>query len=299
MKVHCLAVAAATLCGLLMLRDARAEVSSSSDYATAALPAALLYRDVAASLDKAQAAVKAGEMDKARAALAQAEESLAQPNTALKSIRRDLERRASFVEGQLSATTCVAVPIVAVVAAPAQAERKAAPPMALGEAMDRMTAARAGLHGHELSREDVEIAEIARDVLTTAVEGSKPRLEKEPELAVRVQVATELLTDVAEDIRLAHLIADFVAGPGAAQKKGVALTQKAGAERDSKKRHAAMKEAQDAFQECATDSEKMMSESPVLSRTALFLATSRTSPKKIATACAQQQKALARRIASR
>jgi hypothetical protein len=299
MKVPRLAVAAATLCGFLMLRDARAEVSSPSEYATAVLPAALLYRDASASLDTAQSAIKAGEMDKARAALAKAEEGLAQPNTALKSIRRDLEKRASFVEGQLSATTCPAVPVAAAAPAPAQAERKAAPPMALGEAMDRLTAARAGLHGHELSKEDVEIAEIARDVLTAAVEGSKPRMEKDPELANHVQVATELLTDVADDIRLAHLIADFVAGPGAAQKKGMALSQKAGAERDSKKRHAALKEAQDAFQECATDGEKMMSESPVLNRTALFLATSRTSPKKVATACAQQQKALARRIASR
>ena len=43
MKVHRLAVAAATLCGLCMLRDARAELSSASDYAQAAYPAALLY----------------------------------------------------------------------------------------------------------------------------------------------------------------------------------------------------------------------------------------------------------------
>jgi hypothetical protein len=171
--------------------------------------------------------------------------------------------------------------------------------MALGDATVRLTVARAGLHGHELSMDDVAVAEHARDVLSAAVDEAKPRMDKDPELASSVQAATDLLKDVDEDIRLAHLIADFVAGPGAASKKGMALSQKASGEHDSRKRHAALKEAEDAFQTCAADSQKMMTESPVLNRTALFLATFRTSPKKIASACAQQQKAMARKIAAR
>jgi hypothetical protein len=292
--LHRLAVAAATLCGFCMLPAARAEVSSPADYASAVYPAALLYRDAAASLDQAQAAIKAGEMDQARAALAKAEASLALPNTALKSMRRDLERRASFVAGQLAATTCVQAPV-----ASAPVAHPAAPPMAIGDATIRMTVARAGLHGHELSMDDVAVAEHARDTLSAVVDEAKPRMDRDPELASGVQVASDLLKDVDDDIRLAHLIADFVAGPGAASKKGMALSEKASAERDSRKRHAALKEAEDAFQTCAADSQKMMTESPVLNRTALFLSMSRTSPKKVASACAQQQKAIAHKIAAR
>jgi hypothetical protein len=180
----------------------------------------------------------------------------------------------------------------------ARADASSAPP-ALGEVTVRLTVARAGLHGHELSRDDVAVAEHARDALSAAVDEAKPRMDKDPELASGVQVAIDLLKDVDEDIRLARLIADFVAGPGAASKKGMALSQKASAEPDSMKRQAALKEAQGAFQACASDSQKMMTVSPVLSRTALFLATSRTSPKKIATVCAEQEREIAREIAAR
>jgi hypothetical protein len=172
-------------------------------------------------------------------------------------------------------------------------------PDALAAAIAGMAKARAGLHGHELLSHDVEIAEQARDVLSRAVADGKALADEDGASATQVKSGVELLSAVAEDIRLAHLIADFVAGPGAAHKKGYALFQRAGSERDVRRRQAALRAARNAFQDCVVDSRKMISEAPVLSRTALFLAAARTSPKKIAATCEQQQRALAKRIASR
>jgi hypothetical protein len=269
---------------------------SAWDRNLATFRAAWLYREASASLRKADDAWNAGDRAGAHAALDRAKAAAAHPEMPSNPDWPALEVRLTATEARLSGAPTPS-PVVAepsLVAAPAAvlpAEPPAVTPDALAAALADLAKARAGLHGHELSSQDVEVAEKARDVLSRAVADGKD--------AAQVKAGDELLSAVAEDIRLAHLIADFVAGPGAAHKKGYALSQRAGGERDARRRQAALRAARDAFQDCVVDSRKMISQAPVLGRTALFLATDRTSPKKIAAACDQQQRALAKRIASR
>jgi hypothetical protein len=169
----------------------------------------------------------------------------------------------------------------------------------LADAMTDVTKARAGLHGHELAKSDVETAEKSRDALSQALDQGKALAEKDEAYANKAKEGAQLLTDASDDIKLATLIADFVDGPGAAEKKGVALSKQAMSEHNVAKRRATLQEARDAFHDCEKDSLKMLSESPVLNRTALFLSTERTSPKKVASACAVQKKVVSKKIATR
>jgi hypothetical protein len=292
------AVSAVAWVGCATPQDPKSARPSLWDHHVAVYQAALAYRDAAASLRAAEAAFAASESGKSRVALENAKARLGQPNMALNPMWPELQKRAESLQALLNGA---APPVTA--SAP---ESVATPgdvatprPDALNDAIARMTQTRVGLHGHELAQQDVEAAEAARDALTQALEDGQSISDKDDAYAARSQAGETLLSDVAEDIRLAHLIADFVAGPGAAQKKGVELSQKATEERDAKRRQRALREAREAFQDCVQDSRKMISEAPVLNRTALFLATSRTSPRKVAAACAQQQKAVAKKIASR
>jgi hypothetical protein len=98
------------------------------------------------------------------------------------------------------------------------------------------------------------------------------------------------------EIRLAGLIADFVAGPGEAQKKAHSLLEKAKTESSARMRMDAQREARAELQECIRRSQKMIAENDVLNRTALFLAKERTSPKKVFAACTAELKALDRKL---
>lgn len=269
---------------------------SPSDRAVALRDSMRLSKETTALLDSADASIKAGEMDKAKGALASAKTNLADPHMALSTKHQDLEKREADLEAKLTAPAPEPV-AAAPEAAPAKPVVDA--PKALDDAMADMTKARAGLHGHELAKADVETAEKARDTLSQALDDGKDFAQKNDDYAAKAKEGAQLLTDASDDIRLATLIADFVTGPGADKKKGLELSKKAMTEHDASKRRADFKEARAAFEGCEQASLKMMSESPVLNRTALFLSTERTSPKKIASACAQQKKLVAKKIASR
>jgi hypothetical protein len=258
------------------------------------------------SLNAAQAALGADDVDRAQSALTDAKHDLADPNMQWSNDRAQLAERESRLEQQLAAVRASGpksgttnVHVSASESTPVAATPAEDPLESLQQAMAQMTKDRARLHGHELAAADVEAADRAYAALSQALEKGKAVAERDVNYASRATEAAKLLSDVEEDVRLGRLIAEFVDGPGASQKKGFALSQEARTEADSAKRHAAFKQAHAAFKDCEQGSLKMLSESPILNHTALFLSAERTSPKKVAAACAQQQKAIAKKIASR
>ena len=262
------------------------------------------YREAQDLLNDTEASIKASKPENAKTSLAEAKTKLASPELAQSAKRGDLEKRAAELEKQISVPVAeqpaaepsqagapsAAAPAPAPAPAPAKVEQ-VDPKAALEKAEADLTQARTGLHGHELSKDDVETARTAREALSKALETGRAN-ENNPDYAELAHNGSTLLTESESDIRLATLIADFVAGPGAAKKQAATLVDQAKALKDGKKRAKAQSEARAALQTCMDDSKKMMTDNPILTRTALFLSTERTSPKKVATACAAQLKKL-------
>jgi hypothetical protein len=161
--------------------------------------------------------------------------------------------------------------------------------------MERLVAGRAGLHGHELTNDDVEKANAANTDVKDALRKLQAAESEDPAAKEVAQGAMKLLDDVKEELDLGKLIADFVAGPGASQKKAAELMEQAKDEASAEQRKD-WAAARAAYRACAADSQKMMADSPILNRTALFLSTTRTSPKKVAAACKAEAKALDKKL---
>jgi hypothetical protein len=169
------------------------------------------------------------------------------------------------------------------------------PAKVLRSAMERLVAGRAGLHGHELTNDDVEKANAANTDVKDALRKLQAAESEDPAAKEVAQGAMKLLDDVKEELDLGKLIADFVAGPGASQKKAAELMEQAKDEASAEQRKD-WAAARAAYRACAADSQKMMADSPILNRTALFLSTTRTSPKKVAAACKAEAKALDKKL---
>jgi hypothetical protein len=279
---------------------------SGSGRAIALRNEARMYREAQDLLNDTEASIKASKPENAKTSLAEAKAKLASPEMAESAKRGDLEKRAAELEKQITVPVAEqpavepamaaspsgapsAMP-AAVAPAPAKVEQ-VDPKGALEKAEADLTHARSGLHGHELSKDDVETARTAREALSKALETGRAN-ENNPDYAELAHNGSTLLTESEAEIRLATLIADFVAGPGAAKKQAATLVDQAKALKDAKKRAKAQSEARAALQTCVDDSKKMMTENPVLTRTALFLSAERTSPTKVASACAAQMKKL-------
>jgi hypothetical protein len=278
----------ALLCGCATMSDPPAvNVRERS----AALQAAnRLAQETEKLLSDAESEIKASEIERAKNAIAQARQNLTQPEMAFSDKRAALEQRAKQNENWIAQLP------------PAPAQRVAAPQPkvdpteVLQNAEAALAQARAGLHGHELAQDDVRAARSAREALSGALEANKGLDVKDDAVAALVKAGVAAVEESDAEIKLAALIADFVAGPGAAHKKAYELIEQAKREANAAKRNDAQREARGALEECVRDSRKMIVDNDVLNRTALFLAEERTSPKKVSAACAAQMRALDRRL---
>jgi hypothetical protein len=266
--------------------------------------------ETAVLLTEAQGALQKKDASKAKSLLGRAEARLESPAIRVDSRYESLGQLSDKLSAQLAQVQREQAAPAVVAAPPAQPEvgpvAKASPPppppkaqdlaKQVQEAMDAMVATRAGLHGHELAQADVDRAVKARDGLTESVKNLSAADGKNPAHEELTGKAGEMLESVKEDIELGQLIANFVEGPAAAQKKALNLLSEANAETDNAKRKSALTDAREAFLSCASESQKMLAESPVLNRTALYVDTNRTSPKKVAAACATQAKALDKKL---
>jgi hypothetical protein len=264
--------ASLVLAGLLVLSACATGTPAvrASDRAAALSKSAHLAQQTHQLLDQADAAIQASKAADAQAALDAAKANLDNPDLTVTGKRDEYASRAALLTRKLSELRA---------AQPAEPAKPAAPSLDKAEA--DLVEARKHLHGHELSAADVVSAQAAREKFQQSLEANQASDEKRDE-------HQQALSDADAEIRLAGLIADYVAGPGAAVKKGHELEQSA-----------QVREARAAFASCAESTQKMLASEPVLGRTAIILADQRTSPKQVGSFCAAEAKKLGKKLARR
>jgi len=242
----------------------------ASDRAAALSKSAHLAQQTHQLLDQADAAIQASKPTDATTALEAAKANLDNPDLTVTGKRDEYAARAALLTRKLAELRA---------AQPVEPPKPAVPSLDKAEA--DLAEARKHLHGHELSASDVETAQAAREQFQQSLAAHEASDDKRDE-------HQQLLSDTDAEIRLAGLIADYVAGPGAEVKKGHELEQSA-----------QVKEARAAFASCAEGTKKMLASEPVLGRTAIILADQRTSPKQVGSFCAAQAKKLGKKLARR
>jgi hypothetical protein len=169
---------------------------------------------------------------------------------------------------------------------------------ALQQALAEFDQALAGLQKRELSSSEVSKVKDAQEEVEEALEEGRALERQSTVYAAEAQSAQLGLERASPRIRLANQTVEFIQGPGEQHQEATLLLREAKEEKDSQDRLERFVKARDAYRRCAETATQLLTGAPGLEKVGIAVEEHNTTPRAIASACADGAASAEKTLAS-